>query len=144
MKLTNWKMGLILGCIMGILTILMSLVVADGVFGLNQPPARATRALVGFLFFWCGMIVLPLLFYKGVKWRYTLQNLLLYFLLYFPISEMFGFQHEHYFLEAGGFISFPTYWGAILVAIMFWGIQSFVFLAVNIISFAVRKVKTKS
>ena len=52
MKTTNRKMSLIFGCVMGVLTILISLVVADGIFGLNQPPAKATRELVGFLFFW--------------------------------------------------------------------------------------------
>lgn len=141
MKSTNRKMSLIFGCIMGVLTILISLVVADGVFGLNQPPAKATRELVGFLFFWCGMIVLPLLFYKRVKWRYTLQNLLLYFLLYFPAYEVFGLKHTHFFLETGGFITFPSYWNAILVAVIFWGIQSIMFLIINSISYAIRKTK---
>jgi len=141
MKTTNRKMSLIFGCVMGVLTILISLVVADGIFGLKQPPAKATRELVGFLFFWCGMIVLPLLFYKKVKWRHTLQNLLLYFLLYFPTYEVFGLKHTHFFLETGGFITFPSYWGGILVAVIFWGIQSIMFLIINSISYAIRKTK---
>ena len=144
MKSTNTKMNLIFVCIMGVFTILISLVVADGVFGLNQPPAKATRELVGFLFFWCGMIILPLLFYKRVKWRDTLLNLPLYFLLYFPVYNMFGLKLTHSFLKGGGFFAFPSYVGAILVAVVFWGIQSLVFLVINIVSFAIRKAKTKS
>lgn len=139
MKPKSWNKSLLYAGIMGISTVLLSLVVADGVFGLNQPPARATRELIGFLFFWSGMIALPLLFYKRVKWRYTFQNLLLYFLLYFPVCKAFGFQHKHYFLETGGFLSFPTYWGAILVAVVFWGIQSLVFLICKIIYWVLRK-----
>lgn len=129
--------------IMGICTIFLSLVVADGVFGLNQPPAKATREFVGFLFFWGGMIVLPLLFYKKVKWRDTFLNLPLYFLLYFPIYDMFGLKLTHSFLERGGFFAFPSYMGAILVAVVFWGIQSIVFLVINIICYVVRKKQKK-
>jgi len=141
MKTAHGKMSLIFGCVMGVLTILISLVVADGIFGLNQPPAKAARELVGFLFFWCGMIVLPLLFHKKLKWRDTLQNLLLYFLLYLPTYEVFGLKHTHFFLETGGFIAFPSYWGGILVAVIFWGIQSIMFLIINSVSYAMRKTK---
>lgn len=129
---------------MGICTIFLSLVVADGMFGLNQPPTTATRGFVGFLFFWSGMIVLPLLFYKRIKWRDTFLNLALYFLLYFPVYDMFGLKLTHSFLERGGFFAFPSYKGAILVAVVFWGIQSIVFLVINIICYVVRKNRRKS
>lgn len=129
--------------IMGICTIFLSLVVADGVFGLNQPPAKATREFVAFLFFWSGMIVLPLLFYKRIKWRNTFLNLPLYFLLYFRIYDMFGLKLTHSFLERCGFFAFPSYMGAILVAVVFWGIQSIVFLVINIICYVVRKKQKK-
>ena len=141
---TNRRKHLLYVWMMGICTIFLSLVVADGVFGLNQPPTTATRGFVGFLFFWSGMIVLPLLFYKRIKWRDTFLNLALYFLLYFPVYDMFGLKLTHSFLERGGFFAFPSYMGAILVAVVFWGIQSIVFLVINIICYVVRKNRRKS
>ena len=68
--------------VMGILTILLCLIVSDDLLGLNSPPARSQ---IGHYVFWVSLIGLPLLFYKFVSWRYTLLNIPLYFLLYFPI-----------------------------------------------------------
>ena len=67
--------------VMGILTILLCLIVSDDLLGLNSPPARSQ---MGHYVFWVSLIGLPLLFYKFVSWRYTLLNIPLYFLLYFP------------------------------------------------------------
>lgn len=71
------------------------------------------------------------------------MNLPLYYLLYFPIYEAFGLGHEHYFLQTGGFISFSASWGAVLVAVVFWGLQSLVYLAINVVLYAIKKRKTK-
>lgn len=135
-------MGLIFSAIMGILTILLCLVVADGMIGLNHPPARKYIEFIGAVVFWVGIIALPLIFYKCVKWRYTLLNLPLYFLLYFPVCSVFGLKQEHLFLESGGFLSFPASWGAIVVSFLFWGLQSLVYLIANIIFCAIKKRKT--
>ncbi len=142
MKATTSKMNLIYVFIMGFLTILVSLAVADGVFGLGHLPADADKELLGDIFFWGGLIILPLLFCKKVRWKYTLLNLPLYFLLYFPVYEMFGVRHYHKFLESGGFIGSPPL-SAALVAVILWGIQSLVFLICGLISYAVRKVKNR-
>ena len=80
--------------VMGILTILLCLIVSDDLLGLNSPPARSQ---MGHYVFWVSLIGLPLLFYKFVSWRYTLLNIPLYFLLYFPIYELCGLKHTHYF-----------------------------------------------
>ena len=106
--------------VMGILTILLCLIVSDDLLGLNSPPARSQ---MGHYVFWVSLIGLPLLFYKFVSWRYTLLNIPLYFLLYFPVYELCGLKHTHLFLQTGGFISFPVWFGAALVAAYFWGIQ---------------------
>ena len=98
--------------VMGILTILLCLIVSDDLLGLNSPPARSQ---IGHYVFWVSLIGLPLLFYKFVSWRYTLLNIPLYFLLYFPAYELCGLKHTHLFLQTSGFISFPVWFGAILV-----------------------------
>jgi hypothetical protein len=59
-------------------------------------------------------------------------ELSLYFLLYFPVYELCGLKHTHLFLQTGGFISFPVWFGAALVAAYFWGIQSLVYLICHI------------
>ena len=104
--------------VMGILTILLCLIVSDDLLGLNSPPARSQ---MGHYVFWVSLIGLPLLFYRFVSWRYTLLNIPLYFLLYFPVYELCGLKHTHLFLQTSGFISFPVWFGAILVAACFWG-----------------------
>ena len=107
--------------VMGILTILLCLIVSDDLLGLNSPPARSQ---MGHYVFWVSLIGLPLLFYKFVSWRYTLLNIPLYFLLYFPAYELCGLKHTHLFLQTGGFISFPVWFGAILVTACFWGYKA--------------------
>ena len=87
---------------------------------------------MGHYVFWVSLIGLPLLFYKFVSWRYTLLNIPLYFLLYFPAYELCGLKHTHLFLQTGGFISFPVWFGAALVAACFGGIQSLVYLVCHI------------
>ena len=122
--------------VMGILTILLCLIVSDDLLGLNSPPARSQ---IGHYVFWVSLIGLPLLFYKFVSWRYTLLNIPLYFLLYFPIYELCGLKHTHLFLQTSGFISFPVWFGAILVTACFWGIQSLVYLICHVVFHLLKK-----
>ena len=61
MKSTNWKLGVISAATMGILTILLCLVVADGMIGLNHPPARKYIECIGAVVFWGGITALPLI-----------------------------------------------------------------------------------
>lgn len=137
------RKALMLPALMGVLTILLCLVVADGIIGLNQSPAHRSTGIMANAFLWGGLIGLPLLFYKWVQWKYTLLNFPLYFLLYFPVYAMFGLKHTHYFLGTGGFIDFPTCWGALLVAVWFWGVQSLAYLICNLLCHIIQKQKEK-
>ena len=143
MNATKWKKEAIFAVIMGILTVLLCLVVADGMIGMDYPPARKHIEYMGAAIFWIGIIALPLIFHKWAKWRYTLLNLPLYFLLYFPIYDVFGLKHEHLFLDSGGFLPLATFWGAIMAAVVFWSLQSLVYLIVNIIFYAIKRRKTR-
>lgn len=139
MKSANWITGLICASIMGILTTLLCLVIADGMIGLNYPPARKHIEYIGATVFWFGIIALPLIFHKWVKWRYTLMNLPLYYLLYFPIYEAFGLRHEHLFLQSGGFLELPVSFGAISAAVVIWVLQCFVYLIIHIVLYTIKK-----
>ena len=143
MNSAKWKKEAIFAVIMGILTVLLCLVVADGMIGMAYPPARKHIGYMGAAIFWIGIIALPLIFHKWAKWRYTLLNLPLYFLLYFPIYDVFGLKHEHLFLDSGGFLPLSTFWGAIMAAVVFWSLQSLVYLIVNIIFYAIKRRKTR-
>jgi len=122
--------------LMGCLTMFFCLYVADGILNAHfkHPPwwkqvlPRQTSVVVFFVF----IIGLPLLFRKKVKWRHTILNLPLYYGLYVLIYDICGLNHGYYFLESGGFLSFGPYFDAAVVAPIFWGIQSFVYLACNI------------
>ena len=114
--------------LLGLLTLALSLAAADGLIGLNQPPA-GTR--LGAVLFWAGLVGLPLVFWRRVRWRYTVVDLPLYFLLYFPIDLAFGPAHTHTVLSGHGFIAFPAALRAALTAAVFWGVQSLVYLAAN-------------
>ncbi len=125
---------------MGLLTILLCLVVADHIFGLNAQPAESQ---MGHPIFWISLIGLPVLFHKSTPWKYTLLNIPLYFLLFFPVWKMCGLQVAHHLLlQSGGFIEFPAFWNALLVTALFWGVQSLVYLVLYVVSFILRKRKS--
>lgn len=115
--------------IMGILTILLCLVIADDIFGLSAPPARSQ---MGHPIFLVSLISLPLLFHKVVPWKYTLLNIPLFFLLYFPVYELCGTKLTHSLLETNGFLESGPLLGAILVTALFWGVQSLVYFVCNV------------
>ena len=138
MKSKSRTMRIAYTILMGTLTILLCLVVVDGEFGLNPPPARSH---MGIVVYWVSIIVLPLLFYKRVPWRYTFLNLLLYFVLYFPVHKLYSNSLTSMFLDTGGFIAFPTWWYAALVSSAFWGIQSVVYLITNAVFYIIQKRK---
>jgi len=131
---TQWKQGVLWALLMGVLTVLFCLVLADGVLHMNGW-SGGQNTLPGRIVFWVFLVGLPLLFWKKVQWRHTLINLALYFLLYFPVSAFFGGHHDHTFLEdLGGFIAFPAYFNAGLMTAIFWGVQSAVYAVGNVVS----------
>lgn len=119
--------------IMCVLTMFLCLYIADDILGLNQPPAKGHISVCANIIFWGSLLGVPLLFHKQIQWKYTVINLLLYFVLYFPLYEICGLKLTHAFLQRGGFLEFPPLWSAILVAVLFWGAQSIVLLICHVI-----------
>lgn len=123
------KRKLFASLIMGVLTLIVSLVVADHLIGLTQQPAHQLKGILAQIVFYAGLIGLPILFCKNTTWVYTLLNLPLYFILYFPIAEATGSTYTHYFLRSSrSLIALPDYFGAGITTIYFGIIQSIVFL----------------
>lgn len=122
------KRKLFASFIMGFLTLIVSLVVADHLIGLYQQPAHRLKGIFAHIVFYAGLIGLPALFCKKTSWIYTLFNLPLYFILYFPIADAAGSTYMHYFLRSShGLITLPDYFGAGITTIYFWIVQSIVF-----------------
>lgn len=140
-KLCITKKSIVNAVIMGITTSLMCLVLADGILGLNRYGGSVGRGIPGAVVFWVFLIGLPLLFSRWTKWRYTLIDLPIYFLLYFPLAEFFGYKWNHELLRRNGLFYFPDWCNALLVAVMFFIVQSFVFLVYNIIVYFLKKEK---
>jgi len=121
--------------LMAVLTVFFCLAFSDGI--LNMYAYKTMHywqdVLLGRIVFCIFIVLLPLIFAKKVKWKHTIINLPLYFLMYFPVAEIFGYSQGHLFLRFGGFISFPDYFGATIVAIVFWSIQSLTYMLLFIL-----------
>lgn len=134
------KRKLFASLIMGILTLIISLVVADHLIGLTQFPAHQRRGFMAHMVLYAGLIGFPILFCKKTTWVYTLLNLPLYFILYFPMAEAAGSTYTHNFLRSSrGLITFPDYFGAGITAIYFWIVQSIVFFLL----WSLRRIKSQ-
>ena len=115
--------------IMGALTLLVSLVVADHFIGLSQTPAHQLRGVMAHIILYAGLVGFPMVFCRKTSWVYTLFNLPLYFILYFPIAEVVGSTFTHSLLRSSrGLIEFPDYFDAGITTVFFWSVQSIVFL----------------
>ena len=134
-----YKRKLSAALVMGALTLLVSLVIADHFIGLSQTPAHQLRGVMAHIILYVGLVAFPMLFYRKTSWVYTLFNLPLYFILYFLIAEVAGSTFTHYFLRrTGGFIEFPDYFGAGITMVFFWSAQSIVFLVL----WGLKKIKS--
>ena len=128
------KRKLFSALIMGILTLIVSLIIADHFIGLAQYPADQLRGFVAHIVLYTDLIGLPMLYHKKTTWVYTISNLPLYFSLYFPIAEVAGSTYTHYFLRSSRSLNaLPDYFGAGITAIYFWSIQSTVFFVLWIL-----------
>lgn len=112
-RFTQGKRGALL---MGALTVLLCLVLGDGVLGMvsyrDDPTMKTLVVLPGILTFFAGLFLPPWLFRKTVHKRDTLLNLPLYLLVFFPLRSFFEdrvFLTQHFFLRPvfSGFLSLP-------------------------------------
>lgn len=102
--------------LMGLLTLLLCLVLGDGLLGMvsyrDDPTMRALVVLPGIAVFLVGLFLPPWLFRKTVHRRDTFLNIPLYFLAFYLLRSFFEnrvFLTQHRFLMAyiSGFIYIP-------------------------------------
>ena len=149
MKEHEFDTSVIFAVLLALLTVVFCLVIADGFLGLNGfkvdfgdgTGVIYSNIKVGHYVFWIFLTGLPILFFRWVRWRYTILNWLVYFLLYFPVYYAFGLSHNHGLLQTGGFFAFPPWVNALVVAVGFWTIQTAVFALCNLARFVVRKLQ---
>ncbi len=126
--------------LLGLLTMFFCLYIADDVLGLNQPPAKAWRMYLGWGIHWAFLIGLPILLHKRIRWVYTLLNLLVYFLLFLLVDAICGIRQHHGFLSSGGFLSFGAAFGAAIVMVRFWTVQSLTFAGCYLFGFLKKRL----
>ena len=106
--------------ILGIATLFFCVILSDGILNMRQ-------SAVGVIVFWVSVLSLPIAAKKFVQWRYTIINLPLYYVLYFPISAYPWNGGGRYFFQNGGFIAIPDWAGALLMAFLLWALESSVY-----------------
>ena len=118
--------------LMGIFTLLLCLVLGDGLLGMvsyrDDPTMRALVVLPGIAVFLVGLFLPPWLFRKTVHKRDTFWNLPLYFLAFFLLRSFFQdrvFLTQHYFLRPyiSGFLYIPgdKLLAPVLAVALMWG-----------------------
>ena len=148
------KQGYLYAFIIGILTVLVCMVVADGLIGIEgtihdyieYPDGHHEFALkvsdpTGRIIFWSGLLAIPVLFSLKTKVRYTWINLPLYMAAWYICYFIFGESVKHCYLAhpAQGFISFGNEFTSVTTTLMFWIVQAMVLLIVHFLWFIIRK-----
>lgn len=149
------KQGYGYAVIMGLFTILVCLVIADGVVGIegvirdykefedgHHEFALVTSNPTGRIIFWIGLLGLPVLFYKKIKVRHAWINLPLYLVAWYSCSWMFGESVKHRYLAhpARGFISFGDTFVSLWTTFLMWAVQAIVLWTVSGLCFMIRKI----
>lgn len=148
------KQGYFYALIIGFLTVLVCMVIADGFVGIAgtihdyKELADGTHEFMlkvsdptGRIIFWGGLLAIPLLFSVKTKVRYTWVNLPLYFVAWYICFLIFGESVKHRYLAhpAQGFISFGNEFTSVTTTLLFWIVQALVLLAARSLWFIIRK-----
>ena len=160
MRLNETYKPWIRAVVMGILTVVFCLVIADGILGtdghmLTRGPLFSNEPFAGtydpndgtgLVFFWVSILAITALFVLRLPWRYTWVNLVLYFVLWFPVSAAFGNSPQHTYLDktTSAFLTIGpdlSFLRPIVSAVWFWLIQSTVYLVFHTGAILLRKVK---
>ena len=144
--------------VMGLLTAIICLAIADGCIGVAgtikdfeslgngyHTFALSTSDPTGRYIFWIGLLVLPVLFARKVKVKYTWGNLPIYLLAWYTCSGIFGESPKHQYLAhpARGWLTIGEGLEPFSVMLMLWLVQAIVLWAIAFLCFVIRKMKNK-
>lgn len=148
------KQGYLYAVILGLLTVLVCMVIADGFIGIEgtihdyieyEDGTHEFMLKVsdptGRIIFWTGLLFLPVLFSLKTKVNYTWINLPLYMAAWYICYAIFGESVKHRYLAhpAQGFISFGNEFTSVITTLFFWIVQALVLLAVHFINYIISK-----
>ena len=142
--------------IMGVLTVLICFVIADGLIGVEGAIRDyedlgdgqytyivQTSNPIGRYIFWIGLIGLPILFFKKIRVRDTWLNIPIFLFSWYFCSWIFGEKGNHRYLAhpSKGFIDFGDGLESLSAVILLWGVQTIILLLIFFLCFAIKKLK---
>lgn len=149
------KQGYVYALIMGILTVLVCMVIADGFVGVegtihdykefadgHHEFALKVSDPTGRYIFWIGLFGISALFSWKTKVKYTWVNLPLYLAAWYACSWIFGESVKHRYLAhpAQGFISFGEEFTVVTTTLWFWLVQAIVLWIIAFLRFIIRNI----
>ncbi len=150
--------GYIYAVIMGVLTVLICFVIADGLIGVEGAVRDyedfgdgqytyivETSNPMGRYIFWIGLIGLPILFSKKIRVRDTWLNISIFLFSWYFCSWIFGEKGNHRYLAhpSKGFIDFGDGLESLSAVILLWGVQAIILWIIAFLYFVIRKLKMK-
>lgn len=153
------KRSYVYAAVMGILTAIICLGIADGLFGIEgtikdfedlgngyHTYTLSVNDPTGRYIFWMGLIGLPILFSGKIKIKSTWINLPIFWMAWYVCSWIFGEKANHRYLAhpARGWIEVGSGLEPFGVMILLWLIQAIVLLGMSLLRFAIRKARHKS
>ena len=150
--------GYVYAVVMGLLTTIICLVIADGLIGVAgtiqdfedlgngyHTFTLSTSDPTGRYIFWIGLIGLPVLFASKAKVKYTWVNLPIYLLAWYICSGIFGESPNHQYLAhpARGWLTIGEGLDPFSVMIMLWLVQAIVLWAIAFLCFVIQKLRNR-
>ena len=144
----KFRKRLLSAVLLGVLTVLFCLVLADGIIGMNAWESYRRDALIlpGGIVFFVSIVGLPILFSRWTSPLYTLVNIPVIYVLFFPVEALFDNVDLYrdpdlmlFFLLDGSFDFMPDWLDALLVAVVFFVIEFIVMAAACLVRFVWRK-----
>lgn len=145
--------------LLGLLTVIICLVIGDGLVGVAGTLGDCiydesgelieytlhVKDPTGKIIFWSGLLLFPVILAYWIRPRHIWINLPLFVLSWYVLPAIFGSHANHYFLAhpARGFISFFEEFDPFIVAVFMWLIQLTVLLVVRAIIKLIRKMKDR-
>ena len=139
--------GYVCAIIMGLLTAIICLAIADGWIGVAGTIKNFEDLGNGYHTFTIStsLLGLPVLFASKVKVKYTWVNLPIYLLAWYICSGIFGDSPNHQYLAhpERGWLTVGEGLEPFTVMIMLWLVQAIVLEAIAFLCFLIRKMKNK-